>query len=236
MSEAFRIALVAEGPTDYEVIHAALNAILSNPFIMIPLQPESTQPRLGGGWGGVLKWCYEAHQRHRGPWHDDPTLVNFDLLIIHVDVDVAFKQYSDCGSTVVTWAKDNAWPQLPCGMSCPPVSDTVDALEMVIKSWLGLVELGDRALLCLPAQSSGTWLAAALLNQTHSLLAQAECNPNVESGLAVLPKAERIKKNLRAYRTHAPILTQQWQQVKQICSQAEQFEAMILNICDRPTP
>ncbi len=236
MSEELRIALIAEGPTDYEVIQAALKAILSNPFILIPLQPESTQPRLGGGWSGVLKWCYEAHQRHSGPLHEDPTLVSFDLLIIHVDADVACKQYSDCGNTVETWAQENAWQKLPCVMPCPPVSDTVDALGEVVKSWLRPVELGDRSLLCLPAQSSGTWLAAALLNLNHPLLAQVECNPHVESRLAGLSKAQRIKKTLREYRTHAPKITQQWQQVKQICSQAEQFESMILSIGDRPTP
>nr|WP_238717846.1 hypothetical protein [Petrachloros mirabilis] len=36
---------------------------------------------------------------------------------------------------------------------------------------LGRSDLGDRTLLCLPAQSSGTWLAAAVLPVTDSLLA-----------------------------------------------------------------
>jgi hypothetical protein len=42
MSE-LRIALVAEGPTDYETIQAALKAVLPDPFVMIQLQPEATQ-------------------------------------------------------------------------------------------------------------------------------------------------------------------------------------------------
>ncbi len=54
MSE-LHIALVAEGPTDYEVIHAALKAVLPKPFVMTQLQPEATQPNMGAGWGGVLK-------------------------------------------------------------------------------------------------------------------------------------------------------------------------------------
>jgi hypothetical protein len=66
MSKPLQIALVAEGPTDFEVIQAALKAVLPTPFVMTLLQPESTQPRLGGGWGGVLKWCYEIQQRHQG--------------------------------------------------------------------------------------------------------------------------------------------------------------------------
>jgi len=48
MSE-LRIALVAEGLTDYEVIKAALNAVLPNSFVMQQLQPEATQPKLRTG-------------------------------------------------------------------------------------------------------------------------------------------------------------------------------------------
>ncbi|TVQ16817.1 MAG: hypothetical protein EA367_19065 [Leptolyngbya sp. DLM2.Bin15] len=230
MSKELRIALVAEGPTDFEVIQAALKAVLADPFILIQLQPESTQPKLGNGWGGVLKWCYETRQRHSGPLHDDPTLASFDMLIIHADVDVALENYSRCGTTVEAWAKDHDWGSLPCNQPCPPVFETAESLASVITSWLGQVELGDRTLFCLPAQSSGTWLAAAVLNPTHKLLVNAECDPTVESQLAQLPKPQRIKKTLREYRTHAPTITAQWKQVKQICSQAEQFEHLVLTI------
>ena len=49
MSE-LRIALVAEGPTDYVIIEAALKAVLPKPFILTQLQPEATRPDLGQGW------------------------------------------------------------------------------------------------------------------------------------------------------------------------------------------
>ncbi|MCD8486176.1 MAG: hypothetical protein LRZ84_05370 [Desertifilum sp.] len=125
MSEELRIALVAEGPTDYEVIQAALKAVLPNPFVMTLLQPEATQPKLGAGWCGVLKWCHEADQRHNELLDTDPTLVGFDLLIIHVDVDVASQQYPNCGPSVEIWAKENSWGSLPCTQPCPPISDTL---------------------------------------------------------------------------------------------------------------
>lgn len=73
MSE-LRIALVAEGPTDYEVIHAALRAVLPRSFVMTPLQPEGNRPVMGNGWGGVLKWCHAAgndmrdHSTWTPPW------------------------------------------------------------------------------------------------------------------------------------------------------------------------
>ncbi len=228
MSETLRIALVAEGPTDYEVIQAALKAVLANPFVMTLLQPEATQPKLGTGWCGVLKWCHEADQRHNGPLETDPTLVGFDLLIIHVDVDVAGLQYPNCGPSVETWAKKNSWESLPCSQFCPPISDTVNALVPVIQSWLGRVTLGDRTILCLPAQSSGTWLAAAVLPPGDPLLVGGECDLTLEEKLSRLPKTQRIKKSKREYQAHAPHLTQQWGQVKQLCSQAADFEQAVL--------
>lgn len=38
MSDTLKIALVAEGPTDLEVIQAALKDVLPNPFIMTLLK------------------------------------------------------------------------------------------------------------------------------------------------------------------------------------------------------
>jgi hypothetical protein len=60
------------------------------------------------------------------------------------------------------------------------------------------------------------------------LLTDGECNLTLESKLAQLPKKERIKKTAREYRLHAPSITAQWAQVKQICTQAERFEALVL--------
>lgn len=195
------------------------------------LQPEATQPIMGTGWCGVLKWCQAAHQRHQlhhGSLDTDPTLVGFDLIIIHLDVDVASKQYGDCGGLLAATAQDSNWGSLPCMQPCPPVSDTVDFLGEVIKSWLGPVTPGDRTLFCLPAQSSGTWLAAAVLDSSDPLLANGECDLTLESRLKQLPKAQRIKKTIKEYRSHAPHITQKWLQVKQICTQAEVFEHLVL--------
>jgi hypothetical protein len=227
MSE-LRIALVAEGPTDYEVIQAALKAVLPEPFVMIQLQPEATGGMMGTGWCGVLKWCQAAHQRHSGSLDTDPTLIGFDLLIIHLDVDVASKQYADCGTLVADIAQENNWRDLPCAQQCPPISNTVDLLVKTIESWLGSSTAGDRTLFCLPAQSSGTWLAAAVLPSAHPLLVDSECNLSLESRLGQLPLKERIKKTTREYRLHAPRITEQWEQVKQVCTQAERFEQLVL--------
>jgi hypothetical protein len=229
MSDALKIALVAEGPTDLEVIQAALKAVLPHPFIMTLLQPEATQPQMGGGWGGVLKWCDAAQQRHHGSLDTDPTLSGFDLLIIHIDVDVSTSKYDDCGAAVTQLAQQNNWGTLPCSQPWLPVADTVDALMSVIQSWLGGATPGDRTLFCLPAQSSDTWLAAAVLSPGDFLLANVECDVNLENRLATLPKKQRIKKNKRDYQVHAPRITQHWTQVKILCTQAAEFEKTVLN-------
>ena len=223
-----RIALVAEGSTDYVIIEAALKAFLPQPFILTQLQPEATKPEIGGGWGGVLKWCSMAGERFQGPIDQDPTLVDFDLLIIHLDVDVATFNYADCGEHIALLAQQKSWANLPCAQVCPPVGSTVQALQTVITSWLGQASLGG-TVLCLPAQSSGTWLAVALLDAAHPLLTNAECDITVESRLAQLPKSQRVKKSRREYMQHAAELTNKWADVKNMCSQAGQFETAVLN-------
>ena len=120
------------------------------------------------------------------------------------------------------------WVSLPCNQPCPPISATCDQIEAVLKSWLGGNVPMYRTLYCLPAQSSGTWLAAAVLPSGHALLVGVECDIRVEKGLAQLPKKERIKKSVLEYRKYAPVITTQWQQVKQICTQAERFEQTVL--------
>jgi hypothetical protein len=228
MSEP-RIGLVAEGPTDYVLINAALKAILQRPFVLTLLQPEPTLPALGNGWGGVLKWSDAASQRHTGSLDADPTLALFDLLIIHLDVDVARMQYADCD--LVEKAVEKAWPVLPCSQPCPPVVNTCAALHRVLSGWLGNAQPGIKTVLCLPAQSTGAWLVAALLPATHALCQGLECNPAAEGGLAILPKAQRVKrKSPIEYRRHAAALERNWIAVKALCSQAANFEQAVVAV------
>ena len=229
MSE-LRLALVAEGPTDYEVVAAALRAILPRPFVLTLLQPEPTQPLMGAGWGGVLKWCHAAGLRHSGPLDADATLAGFDGLIIHLDADVALGQYADCGPAVAGMAQALGWRPLPCCQPCPPAAATCAQLETVLASWLGRAQAGGTTVWCLPAQSTGTWLAAATLPAGHALLAAAECNPVLESRLAQLPKKQRIKKSVLDYRNNAPAVTAQWARVKQLCPQALAFEQALADM------
>lgn len=252
----FRIALVAEGPTDQIVIQAALEAILpcDFDFVLVMLQPEPTrsqptQQHMEGGWCGVFKWCRAAGKRCQGSLDGDPSLAGFDMLIMHVDADVADKRYSDCNNE-----PPSAWAALPCGApcamaktsaeracpaagaspgnACQPVLDTFMAMQEVLASWLGSTALGGKTVLCIPSKSTGTWLAAAHLSPQHALLNRAgvECDLGLESQLAQLPLKERIKKSKKDFQQHATTVTENWGQVTGICSQAQGFERRIRQV------
>lgn len=220
MSE-LRIALVAEGPTDQIIIEAALKAILPRSFVLTLLQPELTRPDVGSGWGGVLKWCRAFQGQGFASLEDDVTLGLFDVVIIHLDADVADKSYADCGEAVQQAAVD--LPALPCSRPCPPPLDTVNQLRLLLQAWLGLNAVGGRTVFCIPSKASEVWLASAVLQLNHTLHLGIECNLKLENGLSQLPKAQRIRKSTLAYRTYAHTITAKWEQVCQLCTQADVF-------------
>lgn len=220
-----RIALVAEGPTDFVIIEAALKAILQRPFVLNQLQPEPTRPEMGGGWGGVFKWCQEFRQRGMANLESDPTLSDFDLIIVHLDADVADKDYAECGPAVEQAAL--TLHALPCSQPCPPPSNSVVALETVLLSWLGISSRGSKSLFCIPSKSTEAWLSAATLPVNHTLLTGLECNLDIQTRLAQLPRAQRIRKSVREYRNLAGAVTSQWGQVKTRCTQAALFDQQI---------
>lgn len=223
MSESLRIALIAEGPTDKIVIEAALKAILPQPFVLIPLQPEPTRPDLGGGWGGVLKWCREFRARGYGSFEEDPTLELYDFFILHLDADVAHKCYADVGSAIEQEAQQFGWRSLPCFQPCPPPGATVNNLKPVLFSWLGVATVGSRTVLCIPSKSTEAWLAVAVYPDDDDLVNGVECAMNMEGRLASLPKGQRIRKSVREYMNHTATITGAWNNVCAQCSQADIF-------------
>lgn len=230
-----RVALVVEGATDQVIIEAALKAFLPRPFVLTRLQPEATQPKMGEGWTGVLKWCEASGRRHVGSLDVDPSLAGYDLLIIHLDLDVASTQYACAGQAVEALALQRRWAPLPCALPWPPVGPTARALELALASWMAPAQIGEKTILCLPAQASGTWLAAAYLPPQDPRLAQPECNLALEGELARLPLALRTRKSVRDYRSRSESITTHWQNVKALCSQAAAFEAAVIAALPEPS-
>lgn len=217
-----RIALISEGPTDSVIIEAALKAMLApRTFTLTRLQPEATRPQMGSGWCGVFKWCRAFAARAPASLEEDPTLPNFDLFVVHLDADVADKTYADGGPELELAAKD--MPALPCSQPCPPPTDSADPLRVRMLAWLGMASLGSKTVLCVPSKAIEAWLAAGVLDPSHALLTGLECVATLEARLAALPLATRIKKMPRAYREHAPEVTENWARVCATCTQAARF-------------
>jgi hypothetical protein len=124
MSRPLRIALVAEGVTDFEVLNAAIEVMLGNrPFEIKLLQPEGSVAfgsgdagGLEGGWKGVYRWCLQAAQRGEGALSGDPLFLHYDLLLLHLDADVANED--------PVKSKLPAGIGLPCEQPYPPPEST----------------------------------------------------------------------------------------------------------------
>jgi hypothetical protein len=229
MSE-LRVALVAEGPTDFILIEAALKALLPMPFLATLLQPEPIRPRLGEGWGGVLRWCLDFASCGYPRIEDDPRLPGFDLFVIHLDADVSESTYRALGQEIETIAAERRWPTLPCSLPCPPPENSANALRIRVLAWAGITQQGPRTVLCMPSKSTDAWLAAAVLVDEHRMLDGLECNSKIGAQLGTLPKAERIRKSQRRYREHAQQVAASWNVVRQRCSLAERFSSDIAAI------
>ncbi|BCO25975.1 hypothetical protein MIZ03_0854 [Rhodoferax lithotrophicus] len=234
MSSPLRIALVGEGPTEREVIEAALKSILTpRSFVLTQLQPEATKPDMGTGWGGVLKWCQQQAARcppNGGLIEDDPILSTFDGVVIQLDADVATFSYANLRPPYTNAdAAAKSWQTLPCPTHCPPATLPPDDLYAVLLSWLQPAVPGPKTVVCIPAMNTGTWQAAAKLPAGHASLVSLECNLNIEAQMQVLPLNLRVNKKDRKSRlAAASAVATGWSDVTALCTRALAFEQAIL--------
>lgn len=216
MSEPLRLALVAEGPTDRIVIDAAISRILDErPFILIQLHPEGSLAfgPLGGGWGGVYRWCKQAVTRG-GLLSNDPLFLAYDLLILHLDADVAKEKYRSANIH-----EDLDPGDLPCEEPCPPAQATTDRLREVLLRWAGEPSTPERTVLCMPSKSTEAWVVAALF-PTHPAVLDGshECRSHGQRPLRI-----RIEKSQPKYENHRTTLSEAWVTVTEICTEARRF-------------
>ena len=209
MSDPLRIALVAEGPTDGVVIESTLKSILDErPFVLKQIFPEGSTSfgEFGSGWIGVYRWCRQSARRGGGALSNDNLIFqNFDLLILHVDADVAGFDYAD--GTITPEATDGA---LPCEQQCPPPTDTTNALRPVLLSWCGETQIPVRTVICMPSKSTEAWVVASLFPNDQAVQQGIECYADPESRLGQQPKAKRIRKKKRDYEGRAVELAAAW--------------------------
>ncbi len=218
-----RVALVAEGPTDAVIIEAALKALLPRPFVLTLLQPEATNPQIGTGWGGVLRWCDAFAERGGSSFEGDPLMPEFDLFVLHLDADVAEMAYSDVSPETAMRAQEQGWPLLPQSVACPPPEGAADVVRGCLLAWTGLAAFGPKTVLCVPSKAVEAWLAAGVLAMPHALHRGIECNFNLEKQLAALGKKTGIKKTRREYQQRESQIRDSWPVVRALCTQAERF-------------
>jgi hypothetical protein len=226
MSEELRIGLIAEGITDKLVIQAAITSLLGERrFILRLLQPEESLPlglsapsvSQGAGWGGVYLWCKGVCQRNGGRLKGDILFSGYDILIMHLDADVAGKKYSDCGIA-------DATGDLPCEEKCPPPSATTDRLRAVLLRWLGEKTAPAGTVLCTPSKSCETWVIAALFPDDAVMIKKGwECHPKPETRLGTKPMAVRVKKTKAGYEAKQEEISAAWPRLRTELSEAGRF-------------
>ena len=226
MSDPLRVALVVEGPTDYVVLRAAMEAILGDrDFEATVLRPELSkglETITGGGWTAVYLWCRLAVKQAKGAVRDHPLFGTHDVLIVQVDADVAGKRYAD-DSRIQAPPND-----LPCEQPCPPATATTDALRSVILGWLDEEVLPPRTVLCTPSKSIDTWVLLALFpNDGATTTSELECRRNIDAQLQSKPLSRRLirggQKQINKYRESEGELRNAWANVRVKCGEAERF-------------
>ena len=227
MSDTLRIALVAEGITDYEVLNAAIESMLvGRSFVLTLLQPEGSVAfsgggnagSFGGGWKGVYRWCLQATLRSDGKLRDDPLFLGYDLLLLHLDADVA-------GEDPVNSLVPELVGVLPCVQPCPPPSATTDALRKVILSWVGEAITPPKTVLCTPSKSTEAWVMAAIFPKDKEVVKPGwECYPKPENRLGQQPKKKRFAKNQPDYETRKSAIQTGWPSVVARLTEARRFQ------------
>ena len=234
----FKIGIVVEGSTDRIIIESALNHIFQDQcYTMIQLQTEQSFNHggfgeTGSGWGGVYRWCRQVVDMGFDI-SDNPSLKQFDIMIIHLDADVAENKYSDAN------IKNPVNNDLPCVQPCPPASNTTKCLEQVAYNWLNLSgQVFKPLVMCIPSKCIETWLAAACYGQNDNMiLNDIECNADIDNYLAQKPAKERFIRNRKGkmkkittrYAEYSDQITKKWNYIIEKCDQARKFNDRIVS-------
>ncbi|MBI4740425.1 MAG: hypothetical protein HY777_02490 [Betaproteobacteria bacterium] len=231
MSDSLRIALVAEGITDYEILDAAVESMLNGrSYILKLLQPEGSiaftgkgsAGHFGGGWKGVYQWCLQAVQRSGGKLRDDPLFLSYDLLLLHLDADVAGEDPAH--------SKIDPIPELagvlPCEQPCPPPTTTTELLRCVFLSWVGEAGIPPRTVICTPSKSTEAWVMAAFFQNDKEMEKKGwECHPKPESRLAQQPVNVRFAKTQADYAALRTDFKAKWPYVVAHLPEARRFQS-----------
>ncbi len=220
MSDVLRIGFIVEGRTDYEVLKAVtLRFTDGQDFVAVRIQPPddavaNDQGEFGGGRKGVRSWCTKVGE-DGGPFASS-AFENFDVLVIHVDADVA---------------REDELVLFDLARDCPPPAASCDRVRAYFLGLLGPGESLARVVMCVPSQNMEAWVFAALHPTEVSSYAPFECRNKPETLLIGRPqrlvrsKDGTAKKDTRRYRVEAHSIAQGWAEAAAACTQAARYEA-----------
>ena len=236
MSEPVRVAVAVEGPTDEVVIEAIIDVILGgSDFEFQVLQPDSSTvfgagagSGTGLGWPGVFRWCRQSSMEGSGSVSSSAVFANHDLVVVHVDADIASSTYARGGIFFPSGV------DLPCEQPCPPASATTNALREVVLNWLGEVDCPDRLVLCIPSKSMDAWTVVALWPDNH-LVARGnwECRQDPGRQFSAVPHGERLAKTREDFERRANDIASGWPIVPSKLTEADRFQVEFLRAMDQ---
>jgi hypothetical protein len=216
MSSPLRIAIVCEGPTDKIILDELIEAVVGHPnFRSVLVQPlmsalVSDFGPYGGGWAGVLRWCTQA-VADGIPFEESKTAINNDLIIVHVDADVA---------------RETSLAHVSLVGPCPPAQGTCDNIRHHIRVLLGGRELPNYLVLCIPADSTEAWVVAALNPSLAASNSPWECYQKPEDQLpSVKVRGKAVGKSQKSYKRVSSDVAAGWPSAKLHWPEANRFEA-----------
>ena len=227
MSELIRVAIAVEGPTDEVVIDAIVDTILGeSDYELQVLQPDGSRAfgnAVGGerglGWHGVFRWCRDASMEGGGRVSLSAVFANHDVVVVHVDADVAGVTYDSAGISSPPRV------DLPCVQPCPPANATTDALRDVVLGWLGEVDCPDQLVMCIPSKSMDAWVVVAL-EPDNKVVARGnwECRRDPGKQFMSWPHGRKLVKKRVAYERRADDIGVGWSIAASKLTEAKRFE------------
>ncbi len=156
---------VTEGTTDKIVLEGLLADWLDGEdYIARHVQPpesayaDGLDTPLSNGWRGVLSWC--AGIRPSGPLGRAFTLDAADILVLHMDADVA---------------PDAQFVEPAYAGTCPPARGACDWIRNHLVSLFDGGTLPSNAVLCVPSKDLEAWVVSALHPEIADLYLPIEC-------------------------------------------------------------
>ena len=150
----------------------------------------------------------------------DPLFIGYDILVLHLDADVASEDPANQSSGAVPKLAG----VLPCAQDCPPPSATTGPLRQVLLSWVGETQTPPQTVLCTSSQSTEAWVMAIFFPHDREMARRGwECHPNPASRLSQQPAGRRFAKRQVDYESRQEGLQAGWPTIATRLSEAQRF-------------